>query len=53
MKDVKNRIKNQLSQNGVVPLFLMKSNEEDVLLGILNHAMTDELAEINAEIRKL
>ena len=52
LRYVKKRLRNQLSEDRLDSLLLM-SVERDVLLRISNHTIIDELAEINAEMRRL
>ena len=52
LRYVKNRLKNQLSEDCLDFLLLM-CVERDVLLRISNHTIINELAEKNAEMRRL
>ena len=52
LRYVKNRLRNQLSEDRLDSLLLMRV-ERDVLLRISNHTIIDELAKINAEMRRL
>ena len=52
LRYVKNRLRNQLSEDRLDSLFLM-CVERDVLLRISNHTIIDELAKMNAEMRRL
>ena len=52
LRYVKNRLRNQLSENRLGFLLLM-CVERDVLSRISNHTIIDELAKINAEMRRL
>ena len=52
LRYVKNRLRNQLSEDRLDFLLLM-CVERDVLLRISNHTIIDELAKMNAEMRRL
>ena len=52
LRHVKNRLRNQLSEDGLDSLLLM-CVERDVLLRISTHTIIDELTEMNAEMRRL
>ena len=52
LRYVKNRLKNQLSEDCLDSLLLM-CVERDVLLRISNHTIIDELAKMNAEMQRL
>ena len=52
LRYIKNRLRNQLSEDGLDSLLLM-CVERDILLRISNHTIIDELAKMNAEMRSL
>ena len=52
LRYVKKRLRNQLSEDRLDFLLLMRV-ERDVLLCISNHTIIDELAKLNAEMRRL
>ena len=52
LRHIKNRLRNQLSEDRLDSLLLM-CVERDVLLRISNHTIIDELAKRNAEMRRL
>ena len=52
LRYVKNRLRNQLSEDRLDSLLLM-CVERDVLLRISNFTIIDELAKMNAEMRRL
>ena len=52
LRYVKNHLRNQLSKDYLDSLHLM-CVERDVLLRISNHTIIDELAKMNAEMRRL
>ena len=52
LRCVKNRLRNQLSEDRLDSLLLM-CVERDVLLRISNHTIIDELAKMNAEMQRL
>ena len=52
LRDVKNRLRNQLSEERMDSLLLM-CVEGDVLLRISSYTIIDELAKMNPEVRRL
>ena len=52
LRYVKNRLRNQLSEDRLDSLLLM-CVERDVLSRISNHTIIDELAKMNAEMQRL
>ena len=52
LRYVKNRLKNQLSEDRLDSLLLI-CVERDILLRISNHTIIDEVAKKNAEMRRL
>ena len=52
LRYVKNRLRNQLSEDRLDSFLLMRI-KRDVLLRISNYTIIDELAKMNAEMRRL